>query len=327
MDIKQNFLETLRGGKPESFVNEWDPFGLVFDPLMAFTLTGQKGQDIVDPWGVTIHWGNDEPGPMPLINEKTKVCKDITDWQKYVKAPDLAGANLDWSLAKQIAEGVRAEGKLTMTLMATGLFELSHYLMGFEDTLINLLLEPESMHELLDYILEYKLLYAKLIVENNKPDVICWHDDWGSKTSLFMSSEIWREFFKPRYKKIFDYFKENDIIVMVHSDSWCEIIASDMADVGIDIWQGVLPQNDIPKLQKELGGRMILMGGIDAQKIDFPIADQAKIREEVARCCREYAPGGSFIPCLTYGLPGSIYPDVDPIIKDEIQKQNEIYFK
>ena len=37
------------------------------------------------------------------------------------------------------------------------------------------------------------------------------------------------------------------------------------------------------------------------------------IREEVARACREYAPGGSFIPCLTYGGEGSIFPGVNDI--------------
>ena len=327
MDIKQNFFETLNGGKPEAFVNEWEPFGMLYDPLMAMTLTGQKGKDIIDPWGITIHWGDDEPGPMPYITDETKVLKDITEWQKYVKAPDIGGADLDWTMAKQMAEGARAEGKLAMTLMATGLFEQSHYLMGFEDTLMNFLLEPEAMHEFLDYLLEYKMLYAKLLVENNKPDIILWHDDWGSKNSLFMSAEVWREFFKPRYKKIFDYFHENGILVMVHADSWCEIIVNDMADVGIDIWQGVLPQNDIPKLQKELNGRMILMGGIDAQKIDFPDVDEEVVREEVRRCCREYAPGGSFIPCLTYGGPGSIYPNVDPILMDEIKEQSKVYFK
>ena len=32
--------------------------------------------------------------------------------------------------------------------MGTGIFEQSHFLMGFEDALMNLLLEPESMQEL-----------------------------------------------------------------------------------------------------------------------------------------------------------------------------------
>ena len=50
--------------------------------------------------------------------------------------------------------------------MKTGLFEQSHFLMGFEDTLMNYLLEPEASEELLDYITEYKLKYARILIEN-----------------------------------------------------------------------------------------------------------------------------------------------------------------
>ncbi|HBN56716.1 MAG TPA: uroporphyrinogen decarboxylase (URO-D), partial [Lachnospiraceae bacterium] len=45
------------------------------------------------------------------------------------------------------------------------------------------------------------------------------------------------------------------------------------------------------------------------------------------RACREYAPGGSFIPSITYGAQGSIFPGVDDIVMDEIRKQSTVYFK
>lgn len=263
---------------------------------------------------------------MPIINDETKVLKDITEWRDYVHAPKLAEMDLDWTAAREQAEQIRGEGKLAMSLMATGLFEQSHYLMGFEDTLMNFLMEPDDMHEFLDYLLEYRMTYAKLLVENLHPDILLHHDDWGSKTSLFMSPDTWREFFKDRYKKFFGYFRENGIIVMHHSDSYCEPIVQDMIDIGIDIWQGVLPTNDIPKLQREFGKKIVFMGGIDSA-IDMKDYDETQIREEVRRACRKYAPGGSFIPSITYGAAGSIFPGVDDIVMDEINKQNAIYFK
>ena len=58
---------------------------------------------------------------------------------------------------------------------------------------------------------------------------------------------------------------------MHHADSFMEPIIEDMVDLGIDIWQGTLPQNDIPKLQKQLNGRMTLMGGIDASIVDLSL--------------------------------------------------------
>lgn len=320
MNARENFLALVNGGTPEALVNEWEPFGSVFDPLMGITLTAIVGQSVIDPWGVTIYWGEDEPGAMPMVTEENKVCKDITHWRDYVKAPDIQNAVLDWTGANAQAEEIHAQDKLTMSLMATGLFEQMHYLMGFEDALMNLLLEPESAHELLDYLMEYKLTYAKILVENLHPDVVLFHDDWGSKMNLFMSGDTWREFFKPRYEKIYRYFKENGVITIHHADSHCQVIARDIADIGIDIWQGVLPQNDIPQIQKIVGNDLILMGGIDASIVDVADWTEEKIREEVRRACRAYAPGGNYIPCLTYGGEGSIFPGVNDIIMDEIRK-------
>lgn len=326
MTARENFLETLNHGTPEAFVNEWEPFGSVFDPLMGITLIAQPGKSIVDGWGTTIYWGENEPGAMPIVNDDNKAIPDVTEWKKYIKSPNL-NQTLDWSGAKAQADDIHSQGKLTMSLMATGLFEQAHYLMGFEDTLMNFLMEPDDMHELLDYITDYKMTYAKLLVENLHPDVVLFHDDWGSKTNLFMSPEVWREFFKPRYAKIYGYFKSQGVIVMHHADSYCQAIVKDMVEIGIDIWQGVLPQNDIPAIQQETEGKLILMGGLDASVIDVNDHSEEVIRQEVARACKEYTPGGSFIPCLTYGGEGSIFPGVNDIIMDEIKKQSSLYFK
>ena len=152
------------------------------------------------------------------------------------------------------------------------------------------------------------------------------HDDWGSKHSLFISPETWREFIKPQYAKTYKYMKDHGVIVMHHADSFLEPIIEDMVDLGIDIWQGALPENDIPKLQKQLNGRMPLMGGIEADIVDRAASTEAEIRKEVRRACQSYGPGGHFIPCITYGGPGCLYKHVDPIIDDEIDKYNkEVY--
>ena len=92
-----------------------------------------------------------------------------------------------------------------------------------------------------------------------------------------------------------------------------------MAELGVDIWQGVLPTNDIPKLKKQLGGRMTLMGGIDS-KVDRVDATEEEIRAEARRACEAYSEGGYFIPCISYGGEGTIYPRVYDILSDEIAK-------
>ena len=104
-----------------------------------------------------------------------------------------------------------------------------------------------------------------------------------------------------------------------------EPIVEDMAEIGVDIWQGVLPTNNIKTISEKVGDRMLLMGGIDSV-IDRDDATEEEIRKETRRACEEYAPGGHFIPCITYGGPGCLFPHVDPIIDDEIDKYNkEVY--
>ena len=151
------------------------------------------------------------------------------------------------------------------------------------------------------------------------PDAVLSHDDWGSKSSLFMSPEIWRRFIRPGYEKCYGYLKEKGVIPIHHSDSYAEPLAEDMAELGIDVWQGALPQNDIVRLHERLRGKMTIMGGIGAGIVDRRDSTEAEVRAETRRACETYGRGGHYIPCITYGGPSSLYPRVYDIISDEIR--------
>jgi hypothetical protein len=124
---------------------------------------------------------------------------------------------------------------------------------------------------------------------------------------------------------VYGYIKSQGVIVMHHSDSFCEPIVPDMIDVGIDIWQGALPENDIVRLQKETGGAITFMGGTAASVIDRPNTTEEEVRTEVLRACREYSPLGHFIPSATYGGPDDcIYPDTNARIGKAIDEFNSL---
>ena len=327
LSLKENVFETLKNGKPDALVNEWEPFPQVWDPVffdMNPAVPG--GPSVKNPLGVTLFWGENEPGAMPIVTEETKVVRDVTKWRDYVQFFDYRRKELDWTQAKADAEKFRAEGKLVMIWNVTGLFEMSHFLMGFEDTLMNLLEEPEAMHDLIENIKIFKLQQLEKIIDEIDPDVVMTHDDWGSKYSLFMSPDVWREFYKEPWREIFTYIKSRGKITMHHADSYLEPIAADVEEIGIDIWQGILPSNDFTKV-KAATSKLILMGGIDASIVDVSNWTEEIVRAETARACQEYHPGGRFIPCLTYGGEGSIYPGVNDVIMDEVRKQSALLFK
>lgn len=333
LNKRENFLETLKkDGKPDRLIKQFE--GTAFlpgDPVNTYVRgTRYPGMEpIQDLWGTTILWPEGSIGAMPHVTEENKTVKDVTCWRDFTKVPDLianCSAEELWAPYLERASKIDRSENMLMMFSPTGVFERMHFLMGFEDTFINIMTEPEAMEDLAAAIGEYKYKGMKLMVDTVHPDVLLSHDDWGSKTNLFMRPEQWRELIKPNFKKAYDYLHDNGVIIMHHSDSFCEPIVEDMIDLHIDIWQGVLPQNDICRLLDEIDGRMTLMGGIDAAIVDRADSTEEEIRTETRRVCQQYGTKGHFIPCITYGGPGTVYPQADKFIDDEIDRFNKEYF-
>ncbi len=328
MTAKEIFLELLKpDGKPERQLVQYEALQMALgDPIGRYLHQGRRpGATITDHWGTVIDWPADAPGSMPLVTDENKVIKDITRWREYVHAPDFIPHSSDpedWAAFRAKVRELAGNERLVAGFMGTGIFEQCHFLMPFRDVLTNLYDHPQEMHELIDYITDYRLAYVKHLIENLKPDVIFSHDDWGTKDALFMKPDMWREFYKESYRRFYGYIREQGVIAIHHADSYLAPIVEDMAEIGIQVWQGVLPENDIPALQRRLKGSMVLMGGIGAA-IDREDAGEEEVRKYVKRALHEYCPGGHFIPSITYGIAGTVYKHVDPWIDDEIRKYNE----
>ena len=330
MTAKEIFLELLKqDGRPERQLMQYEALQMALgDPIGGYLHQGRRpGATITDLWGTVIEWPADHPGSMPHVTEENKVIKDITHWRDYVHAPDIAsniGDEAAWAGFRTAMRELAGDEKLVAGFMATGIFEQCHFLMPFQEVLTSLYDHPDEMHELIEYITDFRLTYVKLLIDNLQPDVIFSHDDWGTKDALFMKPDMWREFFKEPYRRFYGYIRSRGVITIHHADSYLAPIVEDMAEIGIQVWQGVLPENNIPDLQERLGGRMVLMGGIGAA-IDRDDAGEEEVRKYVHDALLEYCPGGHFIPSITYGLAGTVYPHVDPWINDEIRKYNEGY--
>ncbi len=329
---RENFLATIKGGKPDRLVKQYEAINLLLgDPINRF-INGPKRYPGMEPtydgWGTKIIWPAGEPGSIP--DPKVRVLEDVTCWRDFVKVPDIIANCSDPELwepyLEQVSKADRDERLLTV-FAPTGIFERMHYLMGFEDTLCNFMLEEEAMEDLSMAIGEHRYQYVKLMCEMVHPDAVFFHDDWGSKQNLFVQPELWRKILKPAIAKGYDYVHDQGVLVIHHADSYCEPIVQDMIDMHVDLWQGVLPQNDILKIQQQFGGQIALMGGIDAAVVDREDSTEEEIRAEVRRVCMTYAKNGYFVPCITYGDPyGTLHPHANDIINDEIDRcSSEIF--
>ena len=332
---RQNLLETIRGGNPDRFVNQYEAFvcqdtifGMILgDPVQAAsTYPVPGGQATVNAWGVTIAWPEGMPGPFPVHDDKHKVLKDITKWEKVVKAPKLDYPQKEWD---KFIPGVKAIDRnevFAIAFIAPGVFEQLHYLMGMDDCLINFYEEPEAMKELIEYISAWEVGYAKLLCKNFHPDAVFHHDDWGSHNSSFISPQMFEEFILPAYKKIYGYYKTHGVELIVHhSDSYAANLVPFMIEMGIDIWQGCVTTNNVPELVKKYGGKISFMGDMDNGVLDREDWSREVVAREVRRACET---NGKFyyIPCLTMGGPGSTYPGVYEAVSEEIDKMSKEMF-
>lgn len=332
MTKKENWLRLIAKDNPGWIGPPWEAFKgntfsdiFVADPISQSTFADGPVYDTPqkDAWGVTWMWLSGTVARNPHIIAENKVLGDVTKWRETVTFPPLDGH--DWSPAKEFVASVDHTEYLTMCFVTRGLFERSHLLMGFEDALCNYMLNGEAMYDLLGAIADWKIGHLQRIIDNLQPDVVHYHDDWGSKASLFMPPDVWRRIIKPHQQRIVAVVKSRGPIFMHHADCICEPIVEDMAEMGVDIWQGVIPQNDIPEIQKKLGGRMALIGGIDAQVIDKPDCDEQTIRNEVRRCIDTYCPNGHFIPCIPNIVP--LFPKVTRIYNDELSNYGKDCFR
>ncbi len=325
---RQNLLETIRGGHPDRYVNMFEPFAMLRNtPYMDHNpAPKQGGPDVVNAWGVTRSFPLNTPGAFPVHTPDKIVIKDITHWRDYVKAPQVHYPEEDWAPYVEAAKKIDRNEYFVTAMVYPGLFEQTHYLMEIQNCLINFYEEPEYMHELIDYLTEWELAYAEELCSHFHPDALFHHDDWGSQNSTFLSPEMFEEFYYPAYKKVYGYYKEHGVEVIVHhSDSYAATLVPMMIDMGIDIWQGVMNSNNIPELIQKYGGQITFMGGIDSATVDFPGWTKEDVERETAKTCK--ACGTKFfIPCTSQGGPMSTFPGVYEAVAEEIDKQSKIYF-
>jgi len=324
---RQNMLETIRGGNPDRFVNQYEALELIWgDPHLKRNGRAEPGTERINSWGVTIRYQEGTPGPFPVHDEEHIVLKDITKWKETIKFPCLDFSSEDWADAKDAAAKIDRNEKLATAFIGPGIFDHTHYLMGMDNALISFYEEPEALKELVEAITDWELEYVHQICKHLNPDAVLHHDDWGSQSSTFLSPDMFAEFIFPSYKKIYGYLKSQGVEVIVHhSDSYAATLVQHMIGVGIDVFQGCLDTNNVPELIRQYGGQISFMGGINNGIVDIPGWTDEFISQVVEKVCRECGTK-YFIPCCTAGGPATTYPGVYDAVTREINRMSKLMF-
>jgi hypothetical protein len=326
MSKKDFFISAMRGEKPQKWMGyafapfPASPFHAVIDPITVWDILFIQGEYVVDNWGVAHRFiPGEDPGIIPIVTEENQTIKDMTKWRDYVVFPEIP-ADLDWADAKKAAAAARENDEFVMVPTFRGLFERLHCLRTFENTLVDMYLEPESCYAFFDAYTDWKLKVAEQICDELQPDIIHSHDDWGSKHQPFFSPDKFKALLFPHYERLYAYYKKRGVLVQHHCDCFIQGFEQHLVDFGADMWQGALPENDLVAMRENTGGKLLMLGGLDQGAIDKPQGEvtEEQIREHVRQAIDKYGPGGSWLPCI--GGIECLNAWVNPIVIDECNR-------
>ena len=172
------------------------------------------------------------------------------------------------------------------------LFERAWSLRGFENVLLELALDPGYIGELLDRIVEIRLVVIERYLELGV-DGGYFGDDYGAQVSTLFSPTTWRALIKPRLARLFAPFLERGLPVLMHSDGDIAPIVPDLVEIGLTALNPVQPEViDHAWLQREFGGRLAFYGGVSTQTV-LPSGTPEEVKAATRRCVADLAPNGT----------------------------------
>lgn len=326
---RENFMETVRGGKPDRYSNQFEALALQWcSPQDVRHPDAEYGKGPAkNAWGIYFEWPEGTPGPFPLQDPEHLLIKDLEHWKDYVKMPETKFPEEEWDWIVEEANKVDRSRQLVTAVSWPGLFENCHHMLDMEECMISLYEEPEIMHEIIELLTEYELRMAREIIDHIHPDALYRHDDWGSQRSTFMSNEMFRTFYLEPTKKIYKFWKDHGVEVVIHhSDSYGETLIPEMVEMGIDVWQGALSTNDLKKIAGEYQGRLTVMGGINNGIVDQAGWTPEMVDAEVNRVL-DWVDSPFIVPNCTFGGDISTFEGVYQAVTDSIERYNKTKYK
>lgn len=285
---KENFLKTIRGDTPE-----WIPmYRDAAQWVLPSFLVDHLEKDIkVDIFGV--EWVVDDKGPMPNPHKIT--MKEVSRWREYVNLPDLD--SLDWEAQVKKDTAMCVPGKANVcNISIYGIFLVLMNMMGFEGGLCALYEEPDEVKEFYEELTQFFEKIERNLIKYYNPDVIMFGDDLASFKGPFISMDMFKEMFKPYYKRLIDISAGAGIPVEFHCCGKCEKIIEELTDLGITIWEPAEPVNDLHALRKKYGRNLVFNGGWFRQGPGgLPGASEEVVRKSVRDAMDAYAYDGAYI--------------------------------
>jgi uroporphyrinogen decarboxylase len=221
--------------------------------------------------------------------------------------------------AKVLAEGARRlrgqTDRAILALFGGNLLEMGQFFYRNDNFLLLLAGDPKRAHEFLDKIMEIHLANLDRFlgaVEDNI-DIIVFGDDLGMQNGPQVSPRMYREFFKPREKIMWDRVRElADVKIQLHCCGGVRELLSDLIGAGLDAinpvqitCRGMEPAG----LKKDFGERLTFWGGgCDTREV-LCQGTAAQVREHVKRLMDIWRPGGGYVFQQVHNILAHVPPE------------------
>lgn len=204
----------------------------------------------------------------------------------------------------RIEEGIAdAQDRYTVLTSHFTLFERLHMLRGFAQTLEDFYLDPERIRRVLDVILEWKLAHIAEAARRfgSRVHGLFLTDDWGTQQSTFISPAVFREFFSPRYRTLFDAIHSHGWDVILHSCGRVNDFVPLFLEAGADVLNMQQPRAyGIRELGAQYAGKVCFLTTVDIQAT-LPGQDPETVRAEARELVEHWStPQGGLI-VFNYG--------------------------
>ena len=214
--------------------------------------------------------------------------------------------------AKQLREST---DRAVLGLFGGNLLEMGQFLYRNDKFLTLLALEPKRVHKFLDKILEIHLnnLENFLGVVGEYIDIIVFGDDLGMQTGPQISPAMYREFFKPRHKLMWERAKKlAEVKVMLHCCGGVRELLPDLIDAGLEAINPVQISArgmDAEGLKKDFGREIVFWGGgCDTQSI-LPEGKPQEVKDHVRKQVDIFRKDGGFVFQQVHNILANVPPE------------------
>lgn len=231
--------------------------------------------------------------------------KTMDDFRRFTPPdPHLPGrfAAIETAVAKY-------RGDKAVIVHLNDVFSLPRYLMGMQDLLMAIAVDPELVKALVDMSVDINLELAKEVAARGVK-IVYTGDDIAYNKGLLMSPRHFGELFYPGFQRVIGGFKELGLYVIKHTDGNLWSIMDMLVDAGIDCLDPIDPiaGMELGEVKAKYGGRIALKGNVDcADLMTFGTPEEVIAATRVALA--QGMPGGGFILSSSNSIHSSVKPE------------------